>query len=67
VLRDIMSAAGLSFFAEVSLVCFFAAFIALVVFLFVTRGSPYWEAARRMPLDDDREASPDDPEGGGKS
>ena len=66
-LRDIMSAAGLSFFAEVGLVVFFLMFVALVVFLFATRGSPHWEAARRMPLDDDREASPGNPEGGGKS
>jgi cbb3-type cytochrome oxidase subunit 3 len=52
-LRDVMSAASLSFFAEVSLVLFMGVFVALAVYLFVTRGSAHWEAARYLPLDDD--------------
>ena len=52
-LRDIMSAAGLSFYAEVSLVLFVLVFLLLVVYLFVTRGSPHWERARYMPLEDE--------------
>jgi cbb3-type cytochrome oxidase subunit 3 len=53
VLRDIMSAAGLSFFAQVSLVLFVLVFVALAFYLFATRGSPQWEKARYLPLDDD--------------
>ncbi len=68
VLRDIMGAAGLSIFAKVGLVLFVVVFVALVLYLFVTRGSPHWERARYLPLEDDS-PQPDRPmdsrDGGG--
>ncbi len=68
-LRDIMSAAGLSLFAQVSLILFFVVFVALLFYLFATRGSPHWERARYLPLDDDhpQPGHAPDSRGGGDS
>jgi len=52
-LRDIMGAAGLSIFAQVSLILFFLVFLGLVLYLFARRGSAHWEQARYLPLHDD--------------
>jgi hypothetical protein len=51
-LSDVMGAAGLSAYAEVALVLFFAAF-ALVVFQVVSRSRARdWDEASRLPLCD---------------
>lgn len=52
-LRDVVGMAGLVLYAEVGLVLFFAVFVLVAVYLFVTRGAPHWDEARYMPLDDD--------------
>jgi len=51
-LSDIMSAAGLSSWAEVGLVISFVTFLAIVVFIFARKRSS-WEHARSLPLEDD--------------
>jgi len=50
-LRDVVSGAGLGAFAEVALVLFFAAFLAIVLYV-VLRRRGAWDRARRLPLDD---------------
>jgi len=50
-LSDIMSQSGLSDWAEVALIVFFAAFVGIVLYLLVRRRSS-WEHTRRLPLDD---------------
>jgi len=50
-LSDIMSQAGLSGWAEVALIVFFAAFVGIVLYLFLRRRAT-WEHTRRLPLDD---------------
>lgn len=58
-LSDIMSAMRLEAFAEVGLVIFFIAFIAVVVRLYVTkREERTYEKARFMPLNDDEPLDP---------
>jgi cbb3-type cytochrome oxidase subunit 3 len=54
-LTDIMSAAGLSFYAEVALLIFLGVFVGIALDVF--RSSRRHEAARFLPLDDDTLAS----------
>jgi hypothetical protein len=51
-LSEIMSAAGLTSWAEVGLIISFVTFIGIAIYVLVRRRST-WEAARFMPLDDD--------------
>ena len=53
-LSDVMSAAGLSSWAEVALVLCFLTFAAIVVWVFVVRSKPSYDHLRELPLDDDR-------------
>lgn len=50
-LSDIMSRAGLSGWAELALVIFFAVFVGIVIYV-VARRRGAWERARHLPLDD---------------
>lgn len=56
-LSDIMSAMQLSSYAEVALVIFFAAFLAVVGHVLNRRNNATFERARRIPLDDDPRAT----------
>ena len=51
-LTDVMSAAGLSSWAELALVLCFITFAAIVVWVFVIRRKPSYEHQRNLPLDD---------------
>ena len=53
-LSDVMSAAGLASYAEVALVLFLLAFVAVAVRLFVGSHSEDWAALGKMPLRDER-------------
>lgn len=57
-LSDIMSGAGLSGYAEVALVIFLLAFLAIVVAVFAPSRRKDFDAAARMPLDDTHPQSP---------
>ncbi len=57
-LSDIMSATGLHGWAEIGLVISFLTFVALLVYLFVTRRGRALERERWLPLDGD-ETNPD--------
>lgn len=52
-LADIMSAAGLSSWAEIGLVVSFITFAAIVVYVFVVRSRASYEDERNLPLEDD--------------
>ena len=52
-LADIMSAAGLSSWAELALILCFAAFTGIVIWVFLVRRKPSYEHLRRLPLDED--------------
>jgi cbb3-type cytochrome oxidase subunit 3 len=52
-LSDIMSAAGLTSWAEIGLVISFVTFAAIVAYVFVVRSRASYEDARQLPLDDD--------------
>ena len=52
-LSDIMSAAGLSFYAQVGLVVFFVTYIAIVIRTFAPSRRREMDEAARLPLDDD--------------
>lgn len=56
-LSDIMSHAGLAAYAEVGLVLFLIAFIAIVIRLFRSSNRAGMEHARRLPLE--RDDTPD--------
>ena len=56
-LSDVMSAMGLSGYAEIALVLFMAAFFAIACQVFARRNAGEWERASRLPLD----SSPDVP------
>lgn len=58
-LSDIMSAANLSFYAEVGLVIFFMAF-AFVGIHVLRKSAGSWERTRRLPLEDERIVTPRD-------
>jgi len=57
-LSDIMSAAGLSSWAELGLILCFAVFTMIVVWVFVVRKKPSYEHLRELPLEDDNAADP---------
>jgi hypothetical protein len=50
-LSDIMSSMQLGFYAEVALVLFLGAFVAIAASLFRGRPSEEWERYRHLPLD----------------
>ena len=52
-LTDIMSSAGLAFYAEVALVLFLVVFLVVVVRLFLPSRRREMDEASRLPLDDD--------------
>jgi cbb3-type cytochrome oxidase subunit 3 len=49
---DVMSGAGLAIYAEIALILFAAAFVAIVVWIWLPRNKTMWDQASRMPLDD---------------
>jgi cbb3-type cytochrome oxidase subunit 3 len=57
-LTEIMSAAGLSRYAEVALVLFIIAFVLVVARIMLPGQRRTWERAARLPLDDDHPSSP---------
>jgi cbb3-type cytochrome oxidase subunit 3 len=57
-LADIMSAAGLTTYAELALILCFITFVAIVVWVCVVRGRPSYEHQRQLPLDDESGATP---------
>ena len=57
-LSDIMSAAGLSWYAEVALVLFIIAFLIIVWRVFRPSKRAEWEKQARMPLDDEHPVTP---------
>ena len=57
-LSDIMSAAGLSWYAEVAMVLFILAFLIIVWRVFRPSQRAEWEKQARMPLDDDHPVTP---------
>ena len=54
-LSDIVGNAGLTTYAEVALVIFFAIFVGIVAYVFLRRRGA-WERMRQLPLDDDAPA-----------
>ena len=60
-LSDIVSAAGLSWYAEVALILFFLAFLVVLWRVFKPSLKAKYDRAARMPLDDDQ---PDIPPNG---
>ena len=50
-LSDIMSSMQLSGYAEVAMLLFMGAFIAVSISLFANRDSAEWERCRHLPLD----------------
>lgn len=57
-LSDIMGGAGLSGYAEIALVIFLVAFLAIVLAIFAPSRKKEFDAAARMPLDDIHPQSP---------
>ena len=57
-LSDIMSAAGLSAYAEIAMILFIAAFIGIVILTFAPGRQKTYDAASRMPLDDEHPQTP---------
>lgn len=57
-LTEIMSAAGLSGYAEVALVLFFVAFILIVWRIFMPSRQREFDRAATLPLDEDHRLSP---------
>lgn len=62
-LSDVMSAMRLGTYAEIALVLFIAAFVAIAVHVFSRRNAGEWERASRLPLDSSPDA-PGTPRGG---
>jgi cbb3-type cytochrome oxidase subunit 3 len=56
-LSDIMSGSGLSIYAEIALVIFFAVFVAIVARTFAPSRRAAMDEAARLPLDDGHPAS----------
>ena len=52
-LSDVLGHAGLAGYAEVAMVLFLAAFVAIVIHLFLPSARPEMERMRRLPLDED--------------
>ncbi|MHB8838746.1 MAG: cbb3-type cytochrome oxidase subunit 3 [Gemmatimonadaceae bacterium] len=57
-LSDIMGAAGLSGYAEVALILFLAAFVVIMIAIFAPGRKRTYDAASRMPLDDEHPQTP---------
>ncbi len=57
-LSDIMGAAGLSGYAEVALILFLAAFLVIMIAIFAPGRKRTYDAASRMPLDDEHPQTP---------
>lgn len=57
-LSDIMGAANLSAYAEVAMLLFIAAFIVIVITVFSRGRQATYDAASRMPLDDEHPQTP---------
>ena len=57
-LSDIMGAAGLSAYAEIAMILFIAAFIVIVILTFAPGRQKTYDAASRMPLDDEHPQTP---------
>jgi cbb3-type cytochrome oxidase subunit 3 len=62
-LSDIMSAAGLSWYAEVALVLFMLAFVLVLWRIFRPSAKARYDVAARMPLDDEHPQTPRTPKG----
>lgn len=60
-LSDIMSAMHLGTYAEVALVLFMLAFIAIGVHVFRRGNAPAWERARHLPLEPEHAPPPPSP------
>ena len=57
-LSDIMSAAGLTSWAEIGLIISFITFAVIVAYVFVVRSRDSYEEDRNLPFDDDRPPYP---------
>lgn len=57
-LSEIMSHAGLAIYAEVALVIFFIAFVAIALRVLAPSRKADYAAAARMPLDDETPVTP---------
>jgi cbb3-type cytochrome oxidase subunit 3 len=57
-LSDIMSAAGLTSWAEIGLVISLITFAAIVVYVFIVRSKASYEEERNLPLQDDNVTLP---------
>jgi cbb3-type cytochrome oxidase subunit 3 len=57
-LSEIMSNAGLAFYAEVGLVIFFVVFVAVAFRVLSPARKAGYDAAARMPLDDEHPVTP---------
>ena len=57
-LTDIMSNAGLSGYAEVALILFFAAFVGVAIATFLPSRKKEMDRAARLPLEDSAPISP---------
>jgi cbb3-type cytochrome oxidase subunit 3 len=64
-LSEIVSGAGLSAYAEIAMLLFFLAFLGILWMVFAPRFRAKYDAASRMPLDDDTPQTPR-PRTGGK-
>ena len=60
-LSDIVSAAGLSWYAEVALVLFILAFLLVLWRVFRPSAKAKYDSAARMPLDDEHPQNPREP------
>lgn len=57
-LSDIMGAANLSVYAEIAMILFIVAFIVIVIATFLPGRKRTYDAASRMPLDDEHPQTP---------
>ncbi len=57
-LSDIMGAANLSVYAEIAMILFIAAFVVIVIKTFAPGRQKTFDAASRMPLDDEHPQTP---------
>ena len=57
-LSDVMGNSGLSVYAEIAMILFMAAFLAIVIRIFWPSRRAELEKHRNMPLDDDRPMEP---------
>ena len=55
---DVMSGSGLAVYAELAMILFAAAFLAIVVWIWLPRNRQMWETVSRMPLDDEHHQEP---------